>query len=81
MARAAKTKVFTSGGSQVVVIPPEYRFSTDEVFIRRDPQSGGLILSEVPGWDEIFAALDAVGIPDDFMADRDLAGPQERNGP
>ena len=48
MAQVAKAKVFTSGGSQVVVIPAEYRFSTDEVFVRRDPQSGGLILCEAP---------------------------------
>jgi antitoxin VapB len=73
MARVAKAKVLTRGGNQVVVIPAEYRFSTDEVFIRRDPQSGGLILCEAPSWNEIFAALDKAGVPDDFMAHRDQA--------
>ncbi len=71
MAQVAKAKVFMNGRSQVVRIPAEYRITTDEVYIRRDPQSGDLILSEAPGWDEIFAALDHVRIPDDFMADRD----------
>jgi antitoxin VapB len=70
-----------SGGSQSVRIPAEYRFTKDEVYIRRDPQWGDLILSEVPGWNEIFAALDEAGIPEDFMADPDQAGPQKRDGP
>jgi antitoxin VapB len=77
MAQVAKAKVFTGGGSQVVVIPAEYRFSTDEVFILRAPQSGGLILCEAPSWNEIFAALDKAGIPNDFMAHRDQASLQE----
>jgi antitoxin VapB len=81
MAQIAKAKVFTSGGSQVVVIPAEYRFSTDEVFVRRDPQSGGLILCEAPSWNEIFAALDKAGVPDDFMSHRDQAGLQEPDEP
>jgi antitoxin VapB len=80
MAQVAKAKVFMSGRSQAVRIPAEYRFTADEVYIRRDPQSGDLILSEAPGtWDEIFAALDHAGIPDDFMADRSQGSPQERD--
>jgi antitoxin VapB len=80
MAQVAKAKVFMSGRSQAVRIPAEYRFTKDEVYIRRDPQSGDLILSEAPGdWDEIFAALDQAGIPDDFMSDRSQDLPQERD--
>jgi antitoxin VapB len=79
MAKAEKAKVFMTGRSQAVRIPAEYRFTTDEVYIRRDPQSGDLILSEAPGgWDEIFAALDKAGFPNDFLADRDQGGPQQR---
>jgi antitoxin VapB len=78
-----KAKVFYSGRSQAVRIPAEFRFKTDEVYVRRDPQSGGLILSESPvktkTWREIFAALDAAGVPDDFLKDRDLRPPQERD--
>lgn len=66
-----KARVFMTGRSQAVRIPAEFRFSADEVFIRRDPQTGDLILSEAPStWDEIFAALDEAGFPADFMADR-----------
>jgi antitoxin VapB len=68
-----------NGRSQAVRIPAEYRFDTDEVYIRRDPQSGDLILSRAPGnWDEIYAALDAAGVPDDFLADRRQDAPQQR---
>jgi len=79
MAQVEKAKVFMTGRSQAVRIPAEYRFTTDEVYIRRDPQSGDLILSEAPGsWDEIFVALDKAGFPNDFLADRDQGRPQER---
>ena len=79
MAQVKKARVFMSGRSQAVRIPVEYRFKTDEVYIRRDPQSGDLILSQAPGgWDDIYAALDKAGFPDDFLAERDQGLPQQR---
>ena len=79
MARVEKARVFMSGRSQAVRIPVEYRFTTGEVYIRRDPQSGDLILSQAPGgWDEIYAALDKAGFPDDFLAERAQGLPQQR---
>ncbi|MFZ1129398.1 MAG: type II toxin-antitoxin system VapB family antitoxin [Terriglobales bacterium] len=81
MAQVSKAKVFYSGRSQAVRIPAEFRFTKDEVYVRRDPQSGDLILSESPtkSWKEIFAALDEAGVPDDFLADRDTRPPQKRD--
>ena len=74
-----KAKVFMSGRSQAVRIPAAFRFTANEVYIRRDPQSGDLILSQAPGgWAEIFAALDEAGIPEDFLADRAQGIPQVR---
>ena len=74
-----KAKVFMSDGSQAVRIPAEYRFTVDEVYIRRDPQSGDLVLSaKLGGWNEIFAALDQAGVPEDFLADRNQGIPQKR---
>jgi antitoxin VapB len=71
MAHAAKARVFMSGRSQHVTIPAEYRFAGEEVYVRRDPQSGDLILSQSPGgWNEFFAAIDDNRFPDDFLADR-----------
>ena len=79
MPRVEKARVFMSGRSQAVRIPAEYRFTTSEVYIRRDPQSGDLILSQAPGgWDEIYAALDKAGFPDDFLAERSQGLPQQR---
>ncbi len=80
MSKIAKAKVFKSGGGQAVQIPAEYRFAGNEVYIRRDPHSGDVILSEkLGGWDEIFAALDSAGIPEDFLADRAQGPPQARS--
>ena len=71
MAQAAKARVFMSGRSQHVTIPAEYRFTADEVFVRRDPASGDLILSQSPGgWNEFFAAIDEDPFPESFLADR-----------
>jgi antitoxin VapB len=80
MAPVEKARVFMSGRSQAVRIPAEFRFASKEVFIRRDPQSGDLILSQSPGsWSEVFAALDNAGFPDDFMAERNQGPSQERD--
>jgi antitoxin VapB len=81
MAKPAKARVFFSGRSQAVRIPAEFRFKTDEVYVRRDPQSGDLILSESPAktWAEVFKALDDAKFPDDFLEDRDQRPPQERD--
>ncbi|MEO8727011.1 MAG: AbrB/MazE/SpoVT family DNA-binding domain-containing protein [Acidobacteriaceae bacterium] len=68
-----------SGRSQAVRIPREFRFTASEVYIRRDPQSGDLILSQIPGgWDDIFAALDEAGVPDNFLTERGQGPPQQR---
>ena len=75
-----KAKVFMNGRSQAVRIPVEFRFTTPEVYIRRDPQSGDVILSQAPGsWNDIFSSLDKAGVPDDFLADRAQGLPQERD--
>ena len=81
MAEAKKARVFMSGRSQHVTIPSEYRFHSSEVSIRRDPRTGDIILSEGPGsWEDVFAALDAAPVPDDFLSDseRDRRVPARR---
>jgi antitoxin VapB len=77
MAFLEKAKVFMSGRSQAVRIPSQFRFSKSEVYIRRDPKNGDLILSQAPAsLEEIFAALDEVGVPEDFLSPSERA--QER---
>ena len=80
MANIAKARVFMSGRSQHVTIPAEFRFHSTAVSIRRDPGSGDVILSEVPSLDDVFAALDAAKLPEDFMSegDRDRRPPENR---
>jgi antitoxin VapB len=81
MPRIEKTEIFGSGRSQAIRIPVEFRFNMDEVYIRRDEQTGDLILSQAPGdWAAIFAALETAGIPDDFLVDRAQSLPQKREG-
>ena len=81
MNQTEKAKVFMNGRSQAVRIPDEYRFTQKEVYIRRDSQTGDIILSQKApkSWEEIFAALDAAEIPDDFLADRGDGPPPVRD--
>lgn len=73
-------KLFMNGRSQAVRLPVNYRFDCDEVYIRKDPESGDVIISKKPGsWDDFFKLMQAIEIPEDFMADRDNETPQERD--
>ena len=74
-------KLFANGRSQAVRLPSAYRFEGDEVFIRRDPETGDVILSSKPSdWRGFFAALEDLEVPEDFLgaAERDQ-GAQERD--
>jgi antitoxin VapB len=77
MARTAK--VFRNGRSQAVRLPAEYRFDSSEVYIRRDAETGDVILSRRPeSWNEFFELADRVGVPEDFLSERGDAPPQKR---
>ena len=41
-------KIFTTGLNQAVRLPPEFHFKGKEVYIRRDPETGDVILSRKP---------------------------------
>jgi len=72
-------KIFMTGRSQAVRLPVEFRFDTDEVYIRHDPETGDVVLSRRPGnWQEFFAQADAADIPDDFVSERDDSPPTPR---
>lgn len=72
-------KLFRNGRSQALRLPAEYRFEGSEVYIRRDPSTGDVILSRRPeSWQEFFDLADRVGAPDDFLSDRGDAPPQKR---
>jgi antitoxin VapB len=72
-------KLFRNGRSQAVRLPAEFRFPGSEVYVRRDPATGDVILSRRPdSWQDFFDLVDTLDIPDDFMSDRDISPPQKR---
>jgi len=72
-------KLFHNGRSQAVRLPSEYRFQGSEVFIRRDPATGDVVLSRRPdSWADFFALADTIKVPTSFMANRDERPPQKR---
>ena len=67
-------KLFKNGRSQAVRLPAEFRFEGQEVFIRRDPVTGDVVLSgRHPDWERFFALLEKADIPEDFLS------PEERD--
>jgi antitoxin VapB len=82
MADVEKARVFMNGRSQAVRIPAEFRFHSTEVYIRRNPRNGEVILSERPlklSLDEIYAMMDAAEGVEDLLQGRDTAPPLERD--
>jgi antitoxin VapB len=78
---ARTAKLFTTGRSQAVRLPMEFRFEGSEVFVRRDPNTGDVILSHKPdSWDGLFELYGKDDAPDDFMGpgDRDQT-PEDRD--
>jgi len=79
-AMSVTAKIFTTGRIQAVRLPMEFRFQGSEVFIRRDPETGDVVLSPKPAsWQDFFVLADSTDIPDDFMRDRDHLPEEKRN--
>jgi antitoxin VapB len=73
-------KVFMNGRSQAVRLPAAFRFSEDEVYIRRDELTGDVVLSRRPGeWQSFFALVEALDVPADFLTDRGDTPAQSRD--
>jgi len=83
MPELEKAKVFMTGRSQAVRIPAKYRFKSGEVYIRQDPGTGEITLSErpkQPSLTEIFKMLDeAVAAEGPLELDRDMRLPEDRD--
>jgi antitoxin VapB len=61
-------KLFINGRSQAVRLPAAFQFDTKEVFIRKDPITGDVILSRKPeSWNGFFSALKGADVPVDFL--------------
>ena len=78
-------KIFMNGRSQAVRLPASFRFDTKEVHIRRDPETGNVILSRKPdNWDSFLAVLKSMkpgDIPDDFLSESERAQGEHRPDP
>jgi antitoxin VapB len=68
-------KLFMSGNSQAVRLPKEYRFSGEEVVIRRLGNAVVLLPKDDP-WQVMFDVLRE--FPEDFVIARDQPPVQER---
>lgn len=72
-------KLFRNGRSQAVRLPANFRFEGSEVYVRRDPATGDVILSRRPeSWEDFFALTAHLEIPEDFLAHRRDQPPQKR---
>jgi antitoxin VapB len=79
MPMAQTAKLFMNGRSQAVRLPAEFRFVEDEVYIRRDPNTGDVVLSRRPGgWEDFFELVKTLDVPQDFLVDRFDEPPQLR---
>jgi antitoxin VapB len=76
----ATARIFVTGRSQAVRLPKEFRFQSEEVFIRRDPKTGDIILTAKPvSWQDFFALADSTDMPADFLNDREMVASPERD--
>ena len=66
----AIAKIFTTGRSQAVRLPLEFRFDVTEVFIRHDPATGDVVLSRKPSdWQGLLDAV-ALNASEDLLIER-----------
>ena len=68
-------KLFKNGDSQAVRLPKEFRFTGDEVLIKR-VGSAIVLLPKARSWDTLIESLDK--FPSDFMSEREQPQAAER---
>ncbi len=70
-------KIFTNGRSQAVRLPKDYRFTGDDVFIKKIGKMVVLLPRDDP-WSSLVKSLDQ--FTDDFMNARDQPAQDSREG-
>ena len=72
-------KLFLNGRNQAVRLPSDFRFEGTEIYIRRDPKTGDVILSARPeSWDSFYKLRSEARVPAEFMSDRRDEAQQKR---
>ena len=67
---AQTAKIFTTGRSQAVRLPLEFRFDVAEVYIRHDPVTGDVVLSRKPtDWQGLIDVV-KLNAEEDFLIER-----------
>ncbi|NIF38555.1 AbrB/MazE/SpoVT family DNA-binding domain-containing protein [Enterobacter sp. Tr-810] len=66
-----KAKLFKKGRNQAVVLPAEFAFDTENVYIRRDEQGNVVLTAKIAqekSWDNFFRLLENTTVPDSFLS-------------
>ncbi|MFG1313090.1 antitoxin [Xanthobacter autotrophicus] len=75
-------KIVSIGRWQSIMLPAEFHFEGSEVFVRRDPKTGDVILSPKPdSWEGLFQLYDRDQVADDFMGSADRSRPSRGRDP
>ncbi len=70
-------KIFATGRSQAVRLPLAFRFDVGEVFIRREPITGDVVLSRKPtDWQGLLDVV-ALNKDDDWVVERRQTEPRQ----
>ncbi|WP_329956548.1 hypothetical protein [Collimonas humicola] len=57
---------------QIILLPDEFQFEDSEVYIRRDPNTGDVVLSrKIGSWDGFLKEAAQTEVPSDFMFNRE----------
>ena len=65
----AQAKVINRNGEQIIILPPEIRFESNLITIKKTPQGILLVEDTQQYWDAWFAELDAIGSWDVSLED------------
>lgn len=66
-----KAKLFKKGRNQAVVLPAEFAFDTENVYIHRDEQGNVVLTAKIAqekSWDNFFRLLENTTVPDSFLS-------------
>ena len=67
------------GPIQIIPIPSQFTFSTNNIYIDQDITTDDIVLSEYRDcWDDLIRLMDNTSVPDNWTLDRDQQPPDDR---
>lgn len=71
-----KVQIKEVDGVRAVLLPQELELPDGEIYARRDPVSGDVVLATLPGsWSDYFEQDEPGAVPQDYMIEQDRFGP------